>query len=76
MLYVFVRYLRLFLKEFRILPDLVCSHQRKMKRVDDSDIKSTQMEIAPCSVAAGGDRASNGDAYFKRSSTAVNTPAA
>ena len=76
MLYVFVRYLRLFLKEFRILPDLVCSHQREMKRVDDSDNKSTQMKIAPCSVAAGGDRAANGNAYFKRSSTAVNTPAA
>ena len=53
MLYVFVRYLRLFLKEFRILPDLVCSHQREMKRVDDSDNESTQMEIAPCSELQG-----------------------
>lgn len=76
MMYVFVRYLRLFLKEFYILPDLVCSHQRKMKRADDSDTQSTQMEIAPCSVAAGGGCATIGDAYFKRSSTAVNTPAA
>jgi hypothetical protein len=76
MLYVFVRYLRLFLKEFCILPDLVCSHQREMKRVDDCHIQYTKMEIAPCSAAAGGDSAIHGDAYFRRSSTAVNTPAA